>query len=250
MLAQTQVIRVIAPYRTFLDRFPTVADCADAPVSAVIEAWAGLGYNRRAVNLHRLAVRLVDENGARVPDTLEDLLELPGVGPYTARAVLVFAFEHDVGVVDTNVARVLARWDAHPFHRRAAQDRADALVPEHRGWTWNQAMLDLGALVCTAANPDCDGCPVRCWCAWHGDGADPAVGTAGTGSRQSRFEGSDRQGRGRLVDALRRGPVTDDPGALASVMGWPDDPARAARVAATLVTDGLVVVRDGTFRLP
>ena len=250
MLAQTQVGRVSGPYRAFLDRFPTVVDCAAAPVGEVIARWAGLGYNRRAVNLHRSAQVIVADHDARVPDTLDDLLALPGVGPYIARAVLVFAFDHDVGVVDTNVARVLARWDGRPRTRAEVQARADELVPGHRGWDWNQALFDLGATVCVARNPRCGSCPVRDGCDWHGHGADPAVGTAGTGSRQSRFAGSDRQGRGRLVDALRAGPVSAEQDALAEVMGWPEDPVRARRVAATLLADGLAVLHDGFYRLP
>ncbi len=250
MLTQTQVARVIGPYEAFLSRFPTVADCAASPTGDVIAAWAGLGYNRRAVNLHRSAVRIVETHGGVVPDTLDGLLALPGVGPYIARAVLVFAHERDVGVVDTNVARVLARWEGRSFTRAEVQAAADQVVPARRAWAWNQALFDLGATVCVARNPRCDRCPVATWCAWRGRGDDPAVGTAGTGSRQSRFAGSDRQGRGRLVDALRKGPVVAAPDELAIVMGWPDDPDRARRVAVTLVDDGLAVEIDGTFHLP
>lgn len=250
MLAQTQVARVQSRFEDFLDRFPTPLRCAASPVGEVIAAWAGLGYNRRAVNLHRSATQIAETHSGSVPDTLDDLLALPGVGPYTARAVLVFAFDRDVGVVDTNVARVLARWKGRPLDRAEVQDLADEFVPNGRSWEWNQGLFDLGATVCTARNPRCDDCPVRAWCAWRGEGEDPAVGTAGTGSRQSRFEGSDRQGRGRLVDALRRAPVPDDPDALAAVMGWLDDAARAQQVAATLVDDGLAVIGNGCYRLP
>lgn len=252
MLTQTQVARVQARYETFLDRFPTAAACASVPVGDVIAAWAGLGYNRRAVNLHRSAVEIVAEHGGKPPDDLDALLALPGVGPYIARAVLVFAHHRDVGVVDTNVARVLARWAGRPLTRSEVQERADARVPEGSGWEWNQALFDLGATICVARGPRCDDCPVRPWCAWAGreDLPDPAVGTAGTGSRQSRFAGSDRQGRGRLVDALRAGPVATDPAALAEAMGWPADAERAGRVAATLVDDGLAIVDQDVYRLP
>jgi A/G-specific adenine glycosylase len=252
MLAQTQVARVVARFETFLDRFPTVQRCAAAPVGDVITAWAGLGYNRRAVNLHRSATRICGAHEGEVPATLDELLALPGVGPYIARAVLAFAYEHDVGVVDTNVARVLARWEGRPLTRAEVQRMADGLVPAGTAWAWNQALFDLGATVCVARSPRCDACPVRQWCGWAGRGdlADPIIGTAGTGSRQSRFAGSDRQGRGRLVDALRTGPVPAEPADLAEVMGWPDDPERAGRVAATLVVDGLAAVEDGSYRLP
>jgi A/G-specific adenine glycosylase len=240
MLQQTQVTRVEPKWHAFLARFPDPAACAAARVGDVIDAWAGLGYNRRAVTLHRCAQAVVAEHGGRLPFDLAALRALPGIGPYTARAVLAFAAEADVGILDTNVARVVARHGGVPLRPSEAQAAVDALVPPGQGWAWNQAMLDLGATVCRARSPRCDECPVRFSCAWHGEGPDPAVGSAGVSGRQSRFEGSDRQGRGRLVDALRLGPVTDVP----ATAGWPDDPARAHRVADTLVRDGLAV-RDG-----
>jgi A/G-specific adenine glycosylase len=240
MLQQTQVTRVEPKWHAFLARFPDPAACAAARVGDVINAWAGLGDNRRAVTLHRCAQAVVAEHGGRLPFDLAALRALPGIGPYTARAVLAFAAEADVGILDTNVARVVARHGGVPLRPSEAQAAVDALVPPGQGWAWNQAMLDLGATVCRARSPRCDECPVRFSCAWHGEGPDPAVGSAGVSGRQSRFEGSDRQGRGRLVDALRLGPVTDVP----ATAGWPDDPARAHRVADTLVRDGLAV-RDG-----
>ncbi len=247
MLQQTQVDRVIPKWHAFLDRFPDPSTCAAAPVGAVIEAWAGLGYNRRGVALHRCAVTVVDDHGGRLPLDLTALLALPGIGPYTARAVLAFAGERDVAVVDTNVARILARQAGRPLRGAEVQSAADAVVPAGQGWAWNQAMLDLGAGVCRARGPRCAECPVTPSCAWLGGSApDPAVGSAGVSGGQSRFEGSDRQGRGRLVDALRRGPVLD----LATAAGWPDDPDRAARVAATLVADGLAVLDGDTLVLP
>jgi A/G-specific adenine glycosylase len=188
---------------------------------------------------------VVQAHGGRVPDDLDALLALPGVGPYTARAVAAFAFERDVAVVDTNVARVLARRGGCSLRPREVQAAADALVPAGEGWAWNQAMLDLGATVCTARRPRCASCPLRRGCAWRATGLlepDPAVGSAGVSGRQSTFAGSDRQGRGRLVDALRAGPVALD--ALAVAAGWPDDEPRARRVAESLVTDGLAT-RDG-----
>lgn len=241
MLQQTQVPRVVPRWRAFLTRFPTVAACAAAPVADVVDEWAGLGYNRRAVALHRCARACVADHGATLPDDLGALVALPGIGPYTARAVLAFAFERDVGVVDTNVGRVLARLGGAPLRPAAAQAEADGLVPAGEGWAWNQALFDLGAATCTKRAPTCAECPVRRWCAWGGAGCpepDPAVGSAGVSSGQSPFAGSDRQGRGRLVDALRwRGAV---PAAeLAAVAGWPGDPGRARTVAAGLVRDGL-----------
>lgn len=253
MSQQTQIARVIPRWHEFLERWPTATACAAEGPAGVVAAWVGLGYNRRAIDLHRAAVRIRDEHGGRVPGDLDTLLELPGVGPYTARAVLAFAHESDgVGVLDTNVARILARRAGARLGRAAAQRLADGIVPAGEGWRWNQAMLDLGATRCRARDPRCEICPVSRGCSWWEAGRpapDPAVGSAGISGRQSRFEGSDRQGRGRLVAALGGGPV--DAVDLAAVMGWTDDPERACRVAATLIADGLAVRDDaGTFRLP
>ena len=253
MCQQTQVARVVPKYLAFIDRFPTPAACAAAPAGEVVTMWAGLGYNRRAINLHRSAVLIADEHQGRLPEDLDELLALPGIGPYTARAVLAFAFEHDVGVVDTNAARVLARWSGQVLTRRDVQTLADEAVPPGAGWSWNQAMLDLGATVCTARAPRCAECPVRDTCVWGiagNTGKDPARGTAGTSGQQSRFHGSDRQGRGRIVDALRTGPISADPSVVASAAGWPDDVPRATTVLAGLVDDGLVVIDQGVARLP
>ncbi|MGH2499308.1 MAG: A/G-specific adenine glycosylase, partial [Candidatus Limnocylindria bacterium] len=199
MLQQTQVSRVALAYEGFLRRFPTLDALAAAPLGEVLRAWAGLGYNRRALNLHRAAVEVVARRGGRLPDDLDGLLSLPGIGPYTARAVLAFAFERDHGVLDTNAARVLARVEGRRLRPKEAQARADELVPPGSAWAWNQAMLDLGATVCVGRRPACERCPVAPWCGWRRAGLgepDPAVGSAGVAGRQSTFEGSDRQGRG------------------------------------------------------
>jgi A/G-specific adenine glycosylase len=251
MTQATGVERVVPYYHAFLERFPDPAACARAGVGEVVRFWGGLGYNRRAVNLHRCATQLVDAHDGRVPASLDELLALPGVGPYTARAVLAFAFEQPVGVVDTNVGRVLARWAHRSLGWGEAQALADSLVPSTRAWDWNQAVMELGAMVCRKQRPMCAVCPVRAGCGWHGTGLatpDPAEGSAGAGQPQSRLEGSDRQGRGRLVDALRRGPVAVRE--LPEVMGWPEDPARAARVADRIVADGLAIRHGPILHLP
>lgn len=251
MLQQTQADRVVEPYRRFVDRFPTAAACAAAGPADVVRAWAGLGYNRRAVFLHRTASAVVERHGGTFPADLAALLALPGIGPYTARAVLVFAYEADVGVVDTNVARFLARAVAgRPLSANEAQDLADRLVPPGRSWEYSQSVFDLGARHCRSRGPDCAGCPLRRRCAWAVAGwaaPDPAIGSAATSRPQSRFHGSDRQGRGRLVDALRRRPVRRADVAVAA--GWPDDPDRALKVADTLVGDGLAQWRGATLEL-
>jgi A/G-specific adenine glycosylase len=250
---QTQLSRVVPAYHRFLASFPSPTACAAAPLGDVLIAWEGMGYNRRARNLHRAAGVVVAEHGGSVPGDLDALLALPGVGPYTARAVLAFAFERDVGVVDTNAGRVLSRAVAGTSLRpAAAQALVDAMVPPGRGWSFGQALLDLGATVCSPRTPDCAACPIRRRCRWARAGRpenDPARGSAGVSVAQPPFAGSDRQGRGRLVAALRAGPVTSE--GLATATGWPDDGARAERVAAGLVAEGLAR-RDGrgTLHLP
>ena len=252
MLQQTQVARVVPRWGAFLARFPSPAACADAPVGDVVRAWRGLGYNRRAVTLHGAARTVVARHGGSLPADLGALVALPGVGPYTARAVLTFAFEVDVGLVETNSARVLARAVAgRPLSRPEVQGRADDLVPPGRAWAWNSAVTDLGATVCTKRAPACGACPVVAACAWARAGhppPDPALATAGAGRPQPRFEGSDRQGRGRLLDALRLGPVPVDD--VDRAAGWPGQPQRARRVAAGLVADGLAHEEGGVLALP
>ncbi|MFZ5624549.1 MAG: A/G-specific adenine glycosylase [Gemmatimonadota bacterium] len=170
MLQQTQVARVAAYYPRFLDRYPTIRDLAAASPAQVREAWAGLGYYRRAANLHRLAQRVVAEYDGRIPDDPEQLIRLPGVGRYTAGAVASFAFERPAPAVDTNVARVLRR-AFHPRATGAAGERrlwatAAALLPRKGAdaWAFNQAIMELGALICTARVARCGECPVRTEC--------------------------------------------------------------------------------------
>ncbi len=252
MLQQTQASRVVPRYEAFLAAFPTPAACAAAGVAEVVRAWEGLGYNRRAVNLHRAARVCVEQHAGAVPHGLAELLALPGVGPYTARAVLAFAFEEDHGVVDTNAARLLSRAIVgEPLSAARAQQVADEQVPPGQAWEWNQAVLDFGATVCTKRRPRCNACPIAASCAWASTGfagPDPVIGTAGATTGQSRFDGSDRQGRGRLVRALRNGPV--ERARIPDAAGWPDDPERAGRIADGLVVDGLAEYADGQLALP
>ena len=245
MLQQTQVDRVIGYYSTFLQAFPTVGDCASARPGDVVRLWSGLGYNRRALNLHRAAAVMAEQHGGTVPENEQSLRALPGVGPYTARAVLSFAFEADVATVDTNVVRVLARCVAGTgVSLRQAQLLADRLLPAGGSWEFNQAMFDLGATVCTAACPACDRCPLRRQCRWKRCGLTvPDPWRASPSVRpQAPFAGSDRQGRGRLVHALRHDAVTRD--MLAAACGWPDDPARAERISDSLVAEGFATWTD------
>ncbi len=237
MLQQTQAARVVGPYRAFLRRFPTPAVCARAPLGEVLRSWSGLGYNRRAARLHEAAATIVSRHDGRVPDRLEELMALPGVGPYTARAVLAFAFERPVGVVDVNVRRVLCRLSGMPLDRGRAQALADRLVPADRPWAWNQAIVEHGATCCTARHPRCGDCPLARSCGWARSGCRAPDPARPARPPQPRFEGSYRQGRGRLLAALCRGPIGAS--TLAAACGWPDDPDRARRAAAGLVGDGL-----------
>ena len=244
MLQQTQVSRVIPRWHAFLDAFPDTAACAVAPLGDVLREWQGLGYPRRARNLHAAATE-VERRGA-FPTTLEELLSLPGVGHYTARALLAFAFEIDAAVVDTNIARVHARHAGRRLTPREVQARADDWAPAGQAWEWNQCIMDLGALLCRPSAPQCDECPLHRTCAWRGRGDDPATGSAGVSRPQSRFEGSDRQARGRLMKALSAGSV--ELAAIGEVMHR--DAEHAQRLLDALVTEGLVVVAGSVARLP
>ena len=247
MLQQTQVARAEQRWVAFLKRFPTTAACAEAPLSDLLEEWTGLGYPRRARNLHLTAIA-VEQSGGTIPDQLEDLLAFPGVGPYTARAVLAFAFEEDAAIVDTNLGRILARRAGRPLGRAEAQAQADAWLPSGQSWAWNQALLDIGALRCRPQAPVCTGCPVRRTCAWaraSWPAPDPAAGSAAVSTRQAKFEGSARQARGRLLRAAQQGTVAPEGlSAAAGLEGQADAQARARAVADSLVNDGLVE-RDG-----
>lgn len=247
MLQQTQAARVVPKWEEFLDRWPTPAAAAGAPLAELLAVWSGLGYPRRCKALHDTARVVTERHGGALPADLRSLMDLPGIGPYTARAVLAFAFEHDVGVVDTNIARVLARRSGGSLTTRQAQQLADDLVAPGTGWAHNQSLMDLGALLCRPT-PACDDCPLAATCAWALEGwpePDPAVGSAGVSTRQGPFEGSDRQARGRVLRA-----VADRPLALADLaplLGWTGDASRALRVAHSLVDDGLLRETDDGF---
>lgn len=250
MLQQTQAARVAARYPAFLARFPTPAAMAAAAPADVVVEWAGLGYNRRAVALHATATALVERHGGAVPRDVAALTALPGVGPYTARAVRAFSFDAPAAPVDTNVARVLARLVAGAACSRGqAQRLADELAPRYAPGEWASALMELGATVCTARRPACRSCPVVGDCAWAAtpSGDDPAAASAHRARPQAAFAGSDRQARGRLVAALQRGPVAE--ARLAQAAGVADT-TRLERLVARLIADGLAERRDGELRLP
>jgi A/G-specific adenine glycosylase len=209
MLQQTQVDRVIPYYHAWLDAFPTVRELAAAPIADVIRLWKGLGYNRRAVNLQRTAQAVV-EMGGEFPREVEALLKLPGIGPYTAGAIACFAFEQDVPFIDTNMRRVLHRVlvgvdvPAPMVSDREVTALAAEMIPPGNGWNWNQALIEFGALHCTARKPLCVICPLQVECR-----ARPEIHSAiAANARKSNgkpevFRESNRYFRGRVVDALR-----------------------------------------------
>ena len=210
MLQQTQVDRVIPYYERWLEAFPDVRALAEAPTAEVIRHWAGLGYNRRAVNLQRTAQAVVDR-GAGFPTDVRELQSLPGIGPYTAGAIACFAFEQDVPFIDTNMRRVLHRlFFGADVPVTLATDReitalAARMVPPGDGWNWNQALIEFGALLCTARKPLCVVCPLQATCA-----AFPAIQSAivalpknSPRKREVPFKESNRYFRGRVVDTLR-----------------------------------------------
>jgi A/G-specific adenine glycosylase len=244
MLQQTQALRVIPKWQAFIAAFPSPASCAAASLGDVLRLWQGLGYPRRARNLHAAATQIAAAD--EFPSSLDALLRLPGVGKYTARAVLAFAFEADVAVVDTNIARVLARVAGRGLSPKEVQTCADEALPHGDSWAWNQCLMELGAVLCRPLSPRCDACPLSGCCAWRGMGDDPALGSAGVSRTQARFDGSDRQARGRLMKALVVGPVAVE--RVAALMGC--DATRAERLTADLRSEGLVVATGDSIRLP
>lgn len=233
MLQQTQVDRVTPFYQRFVEAWPTVDALAAAPLADVLAAWSGLGYNSRAKRLLD-AARKIAEIGW--PTTATGLAELPGVGPYTAAAVAAFSFGERAAAVDTNAKRVLSRWHGDIL-RGAALDAVAAGDIAEDAASWNQAVMDLGATVCTVRRPSCDVCPVSAWC------AGPEIYEAPR--QQSRFEGSLRQVRGALVRKLVTG--TFDVDELADSTGFAVTSVEAALDG--LVGDGLVRATEEGFTL-
>jgi A/G-specific adenine glycosylase len=227
MLQQTQAARVIPYYEAFLARFPTAHALAAARPRDVLEAWSGLGYNRRALALHAAAERVAETGW---PD---DLTELPGVGPYTAAAVGSFAWDRPQAAIDTNARRVIERFDGVEHRPSALAERAARLVPAGRAAAFNQAMMELGATVCRPRAARCDACPVRAGCATHAKGG-PAPPLRRRGAE--RFENTDRWARGRVVAALVAGH---------------EPPEVDERILAGLERDGLIARgADGSAQLP
>jgi A/G-specific adenine glycosylase len=247
MLQQTQVSRVEPVWRAWMDRWPTPAALAAAPIADVLRAWQGMGYPRRALRLHATAAAIVEHHDGEVPDDEEQLRALPGIGDYTAAAVLAFAHGRSAVVLDTNVRRVLARWlTGAALPRNAAPSRAersvaaDLLPGDGLDPTWSVAVMELGALICTARSPSCAACPLQVSCTWWHAGCPPAEPRV----RTQRFEGSDRQARGYLLRAVTAGGAVD---AAELVDRWVEQRGNAPaaveqgeRALASLLADGLL----------
>jgi A/G-specific adenine glycosylase len=251
MLQQTPVSRVLPAYQVWLARWPTPAALAADPPGEAVRQWGRLGYPRRALRLHETAVIVTEKYGGELPATRDELLALPGIGAYTAAAVAVFAFGRKHAVLDTNVRRVLARVESgneFPGQQPSVAEYrlAESLLPDDDAVAarWSVAVMELGALICTAAAPRCEDCPIAQQCKWVAAGR-PAAEIRPVGQT---YEGTDRQCRGRLLAVLRdsREPVPQS--RLDAV--WPDHIQRA-RALDGLVADGLVdPLPDGRYALP
>jgi A/G-specific adenine glycosylase len=250
MLQQTPVARVLPAYRAWLARWPTPADLAAAAPADVLRQWGRLGYPRRALRLHATAQLIVARHDGFVPDQLADLRALPGVGGYTAAAVACFAYGQPHPVLDTNVRRVLARvisgqqWAPRSVSVAETALARQLLPADGRAARWSVAVMELGALVCTAGRPACSRCPVARQCAWRRLGSPPSAAPP----RQQRYQGSDRQCRGRVLAMLRDcdGPVS----AGQLEQAWPDQ-QQLGRALSALLADGLASTGpDGSYALP
>jgi A/G-specific adenine glycosylase len=231
-----------------MERFPSPSSCAEASLADVLSLWRGLGYPRRAKALHNTARILRDEYRDVVPSDVETLRQLPGVGDYTSAAVASFAYGEAVAVLDTNVGRVLSRAIANRRLRpHEARTLAHDLLPRENAAAFNQSMLDLGAQFCRAT-PRCEVCPLAKQCRWRQEGGeDPAPLSAAVSRRQARFEGSNRQLRGRVLSALVEGPRSrcELSGVLSDI-----ETSRGDEVLAGLLKDGLIAQRSMVYSLP
>lgn len=245
MLQQTPVSRVLPAWQEWVSRWPAPADLAAEPVGEAIRAWGRLGYPRRAMRLHECAVMIVRDHGGEVPTDLEAMLALPGVGDYTARAVLSFAFGQRHPVVDTNVRRVIFRALNGSSDGAVSLATVEALLPAQDAAVASAALMEVGALVCTARSPRCGDCPLASMCAYR------ALGTPAPDRpyrRPQRYAGTDRQVRGLLLSVLRESPGPVPKQRLDLV--WSDDVQRE-RALRSLIADGLISPHmPDAFQLP
>ena len=246
MLQQTQVERVIPYYESFLRQFPSLAALANADRADVIRIWGGLGYNRRAAQLHELARIVTTEYEGQLPADREELLRLPGIGPYTAGAVLSIGFGRDEPALDTNVRRVISRYAFGGLVEESAlRDKARMLVPTGRAADWNQAVMDLGAQICRSQRPQCLLCPIRAGCLSAGQQPARARKT----HREPPFESTNRYYRGRLLAQLRSlapgvaAPLTQLSSELGA-QGVAEPPNGWRTLGEELAQDGLAAIEN------
>ena len=251
MLQQTPAARVAPHWEAWIKRWPNPESLAAASPAEVIRQWDRLGYPNRALRLHESAKRIVSDHGGRLPRSYEELVALPGVGDYTASAILAFAYDKRSVVLDTNIRRVIARvWEGHqrPTHSPSAVERnfAKSLVPldDKRAAQWSIAIMEFGAVVCTARNPMCNACPISNLCAWQIAGYPESDITP----KHQKFEGTDRQVRGKIMKALKESSKSLT---RADLLHVTSDIRQFDRALDSLVSDGLVdVTRVGRFQLP
>lgn len=252
MSQQTPVARVEPIWREWMERWPTPEAFAQASPADVLRAWGKLGYPRRALRLLECAAAIVEEHAGRVPGDVDKLLELPGIGDYTARAVACFAYGHNVPVVDTNVRRVYRRAVEGKYLAGAASRselaKVAELLPEVDGPRFSAAMMELGALVCTATNPKCGACPLLSTCAWVAAGRPEPLPEELAKKKVQKFTGTDRQVRGLIMDVLRN---AETPVPLTVIdLVWPKEGQRT-RALESLLVDGLAEQNSaGHFLLP
>ena len=249
MSQQTPMSRVIGPWHEWMNRWPTPDDLAEEDSGEAVAAWGRLGYPRRALRLHSCAVAIATEHDGVVPNSYDELVALPGIGDYTASAVVSFAFGGRATVLDTNVRRLIARAESGIANcptsvTRAERIVADALVPDEdaRAAKWAVASMELGALVCTARSPQCEVCPIRDGCRWVIDGK-PDNAPA---RRGQPWKGTDRQCRGVIMDVVRNSPRGVK--VQMALSAWPE-PDQASRCLESLLDDGLVHRRGSLISL-
>ncbi|MBE3061558.1 MAG: A/G-specific adenine glycosylase [Cutibacterium acnes] len=249
MSQQTPMSRVIGPWHEWMNRWPTPDDLAEEDSGEAVAAWGRLGYPRRALRLHSCAVAIATEHDGVVPNSYDELVALPGIGDYTASAVVSFAFGGRATVLDTNVRRLIARAESGIANcptsvTRAERVVADALVPDEdvRAAKWAVASMELGALVCTARSPQCEVCPIRDGCRWVIDGR-PDNAPA---RRGQPWKGTDRQCRGVIMDVVRNSPHGVK--VQMALSAWPELD-QASRCLESLLDDGLVHRRGSLISL-
>lgn len=274
MLQQTQVDRVLPKYAQFLTAFPTLADLAAASTGEVISVWVPLGYNMRAVRLQSIARQVIAEYAGRIPDTIDELLKLKGIGRYTAGAIACFAYHKQVATVDTNIRRVLHRLFLGLEHPEPKVNDAQMLtlaeqvLPTGEAYNWNQALMDLGATICTSSDPKCQQCPMHETCLAYQEMSQHSLFPGGTVLRQLRkvaekkstyqakpFTSTNRYFRGRIIDSLRQLPLRErielnQLGPKIKPDYGPHDLAWLQEIVAGLAKDGLLDYAEEGVRLP